>query len=730
MKYKKTIAAALMLAVSTTILLTAKPVEAQTAPTTTAAPTAAAPRAAAAQARPRATRPARRNVAATRAAPAATATANTATPDSTVTMRNGKIVAEEETSAVERAIEGRVRDVLSGMMGPDKFAVFVQVNFQPDPKTLQQYYEERAITSVPGIMLANPTEGAPANNKLYSLVDSKKIIVVLDRGVSAEQEAVAREVLISKLGIDASKGDTLDMRRTAVTATGERSIASETKGQTPTWVKWVFILLGAALVAAVAILLWQISLLRERVEARAKMSADLKVDKEEVKTEGSAEAPAGEAGPEEGTETTAKKQKPVSVYDLKEKILGLVVANPKACSVVARRLFANEEGVHKLAVACEAIGFEYCKQLFDNISPSKWRKVGEYLKANMAKVAEANVEQTLQEFYTDMLAESLGWDPQNNGEGPFDFLQKLSSDDLKKLFRDEEPNNIALIAGFWEPADMTQILDVLPEETKKLVVLNMSRLNNLPKDVVESAGLRFANRIKTIRSRQEVDVNGSEIVAKILGTVDSTMEEQLLSFIEREDPEMRERLRAYYFSFDSLPTVPDDVLAPVLETTSTEELTAALVGADQFLQQKLLSLLAPKQRAIVQDDVMLASAQASIAPSKTSAARRKIATIVKKAVAERGMLIAEMLAKSRNAGPSTRVFTTSAGDIPAQHIVGGMVVTGPSDTQTDIPVIDAPVVMTESPTNTKTTTKSQATVAIDPVSAGITPEIVEDKDVA
>ena len=49
---------------------------------------------------------------------------------------------------------------------------------------------------------------------------------------------------------------------------------------------------------------------------------------------------------------------PISAVELKEKILSLAVAQPKACSLVARKLMATREGMRKLAVACEAIGFE------------------------------------------------------------------------------------------------------------------------------------------------------------------------------------------------------------------------------------------------------------------------------------------------------------------------------------------------------------------------------------
>lgn len=570
---------------------------------------------------------------------------------SVTTTDTGIVIAEEETSAIERALENRVREVLSGIVSPDKFAVYVQVRIKPDAKTIQQYYDERAITSVPGIVLSDTTDNSPANNKLYSLVDTKKIMVVFDRGVTAEQELVAKEILTSKLALDTEKGDKIEFRRAAVPTAIDRQIDLEKgKPQAPSWVKWVLILIGAALLASVAILLWQISLLRERVNSRAKLSAALKVDREE---EVASKAPKPGNGTENdeqdaGTDKAPDKTKSaLSTYELKERILALLVANPKACSIVARRLFADETGLQKLAITCETVGFEYCKQLFENISPAKWRKVGDYIKANIATLAKTAPETMLQDVYADMLAETLGWDPHQNTKGPFDFLHKLSQPELQKLFNGEEPNNIALIAAFWEPTEMTQILDVLPEDPKKAVILQMSRLQTLPREIIEQAGFKFANRMKAIRDKNETDINGSEVVARILDTVDSSLEESLLSFLEKEDPETRERLRAYYFSFDSLPLISDDVLVQILETTETEDITAALFGAPEAVRKATLNLLPPKKQAIVEDDIRLAYAQKTISPVKTSAARKKIVNKAKKALAERGISLVQLLADAR-----------------------------------------------------------------------------------
>jgi flagellar motor switch protein FliG len=577
--------------------------------------------------------------------------AQAAPMESAVTKRatTGEVVATEETSAVERALESKVREILDGVLKSDKYAVYVQVNMKPDAVTLQAYYDERSLQSLPG--MPGPDTDAPSNNKLYSMIQSRKVIIVLDKSVTGDQELVTKEVLKAKLSINDKKGDTLDIRHSDVPASIDRAIASSTTppAGTEAWVKNFLIALAGVLAMALGLLLWQISLLRERVNSRAKMSADLKVNSSQDINSSTSPSQNQNEG-EEGEGQSNKPQRsrevresdPISAVELKEKILALAVSQPKACSLVARKLISTREGMRKLAVACEAIGFEYTKQLFDTVSPAKWRTMGEYLRSNLTELSKAPVGPILLEIYTDMLAESMGWDPNQNADGPFDFMHKLNDVELSKMLAKEEPTHIAFIAAFWEAEEMAAVLSVLPDAKRKDTILQIARLRALPREVVQQAAVRFAERLKAMRARNEMDVDGSQVVARMLDTVDSTTEEELLRFIEREDPATRNRLRAHYFSFDSVNLVPSDLLASVLETFDPSVITQALVGASPEIVEAMLGVLPAKQRAIIEDDVNIANGQNTVPRSEASTARKQIVVELRKAMKDRGIELSHL----------------------------------------------------------------------------------------
>ncbi len=574
--------------------------------------------------------------------------APTATPNEAAVTRGagGEVIATEEKGAIERSLEGKVRDILDGVIKADHYAVYVQVTIKADAAALQAYYDERALTTLPGIPAPDPDLGSPTNNKLHSMIQTRKIIVVLDKLVTADQELVTKEILRAKLALDDKKGDALDIRRAEVPTSLDRQIASTHQvSGTESWVRYFLIGLAVTLGLAIALLLWQVSILRERVDARAKFKADIKVNSSQdlnsnVSGGGMLAAP-GQANlngdADENGERRITNGDPISAVELKEKILALAVSQPKACSLVARRLMSTREGMRKLAVACEAIGFEYTKQLFDTVSPAKWRAMGEYLRQNLSEITRAPLGKILLEIYTEMLAESMGWDPSQNSNGPFDFLHKITEPEMAKLLVSQEPSHIAFIAAYWEPEEMSQILSVLNDARRKETILHIARLNGLPREVVQQAAIRFAERLRVLRARNEVDVDGSQVVARMLDTSDNTNEEDLLRFIEREDPAARDRLRQHYFSFDSISTLPSDIMAVVFTEMDPQLVTQALVGMDDGSVQAVLSVFPPKQRAIIEDDVKIANLQSTFSKAEVSVARKQVILLVRKVLKDRGI---------------------------------------------------------------------------------------------
>jgi hypothetical protein len=163
-------------------------------------------------------------------------------------------------------------------------------------------------------------------------------------------------------------------------------------------------------------------------------------------------------------------------------------------------MLGSRDGTFKLAIACDAIGFEYAKQVFDRLSPGQWHAMDAALRERASEAASAPVARVLLEVYTVLLGETMTYDhSRGNDEDPFHFLQKIAEEELTSLLRNESPSRIAFISLYWNPDEMNRVFNALPAAVRRQVVLQISRLQRLPEDAIQQVAQCFAATLQQKR---------------------------------------------------------------------------------------------------------------------------------------------------------------------------------------------------------------------------------------
>ena len=228
-----------------------------------------------------------------------------------------------------------------------------------------------------------------------------------------------------------------------------------------------------------------------------------------------------------------------SVIELTDKILSLTVAHPKPCQISVRRFITTSDGMKKMVVLFDSIGFEYSRQLFDRITSSQWRTIKELNNERSGSSNRASTAKILLEIYTDFLIESMSADSSDFGEDPFFFLKELSNYELSSILGKEDPIQIAFISLRWSPEEMSNLLACLKPPIRRQVVLQILRLERIPEDALEKAAARFAAQIKQRfqglfdESEFEFDsFEGSESIQSIVADIDLETEQRMLNYLK------------------------------------------------------------------------------------------------------------------------------------------------------------------------------------------------------
>jgi flagellar motor switch protein FliG len=131
-------------------------------------------------------------------------------------------------------------------------------------------------------------------------------------------------------------------------------------------------------------------------------------------------------------------------------------------------------------------------------------------------------------------------------------------------------------------------------------------------------------------------VGGVQAVAEILNAVDRATEEEVLSEIEEESSQMAEDIRNLMFVFEDIKALDDRAIRELLKEVSNEDLTKALKGGTEDLQEKFFKTLSERASAMIREDLEI---MGPVRLSEVESAQQNIVKIVRRLEAEGRIMI-------------------------------------------------------------------------------------------
>ncbi|MFW5734482.1 MAG: flagellar motor switch protein FliG [Oceanidesulfovibrio sp.] len=191
----------------------------------------------------------------------------------------------------------------------------------------------------------------------------------------------------------------------------------------------------------------------------------------------------------------------------------------------------------------------------------------------------------------------------DHGPAPFRELENISPRILSQILRNEHPQTLALILGHLHPDQAAELLQNLPSGVRPEILMRLARLEAVPEDTLMEVDKVLQTQLIAMGGKEGKKVGGVQAVAEILNAVDRATEEEVLSEIEEESAQMAEEIRNLMFVFDDIKGLDDRHIRELLKEISNEDLTMALKGASEELQEKFFSNLSERAATMIREDL-------------------------------------------------------------------------------------------------------------------------------
>ena len=299
----------------------------------------------------------------------------------------------------------------------------------------------------------------------------------------------------------------------------------------------------------------------------------------------------------------------------------------------------NEEltGVQKAAVLLIALGPEKSAEIFKHLKEDEIEELTLEI-ANTRSISPQVKEDVLNEFYQvclaqqyiaeggisyakELLDKALGGEKAQEVISkltaslqvrPFEFVRKTDPSQVLNFIQDEHPQTIAMILSYLTPAQAAMIMSALTPDVQADVAKRIATMDRTSPDVI--------NQDYTI-------VGGVDAIVGILNTVDRSTEKHIMESLEIEEPELADEIRKKMFVFEDIMLLDDRAIQRVLRDVDNNDLSVALKGANEEVQNTIFKNLSKRLAAMIKEDMEF---MGPVRMKDVEEAQQKIVGIIRK----------------------------------------------------------------------------------------------------
>ena len=309
-------------------------------------------------------------------------------------------------------------------------------------------------------------------------------------------------------------------------------------------------------------------------------------------------------------------------------------------------------GLQKAAILLIALGPERSAMIFKHLKDEEIEELTLEI-ANTRSITPQLKEDIINEFYgiclaqqyiaeggigyaRELLEKALGEDKAMSVISkltaslqvkPFEFVRKTDASQLLNFIQDEHPQTIALILSYLAPAQAALIISALPPDRQPEVAKRIAIMDRTSPDVIKEVEKVLESKLASLVNQDYTIIGGVDAVVDILNISDRGTEKHIMETLEIEAPELAEEIRKKMFVFEDILLLDDRAIQRVLREVENSDLSLALKGANEQVQEAIFRNLSSRLGAMIKEDMEF---MGPVRMKDVEEAQQKIVNVIRK----------------------------------------------------------------------------------------------------
>jgi flagellar motor switch protein FliG len=223
-------------------------------------------------------------------------------------------------------------------------------------------------------------------------------------------------------------------------------------------------------------------------------------------------------------------------------------------------------------------------------------------------ISEGGIEQARKAlevaFGAERAAEVVGRVTQALQVLPFDFVKKTDPTQLISFIQEEHPQTIALILAHLTSNQAAAVLSGLPQELQAEVARRIAIMDRTPPEVIREIERVLERKLSSAVVTQNFTVAGGvKSLVEVLNYVDRTTEKTIIENLTDTSPELADEVKKLMFVFEDIITLDDGSIQKVLREVDVKELSLALKGVAEEVQQRIFRNMSERAANMLKEDM-------------------------------------------------------------------------------------------------------------------------------
>lgn len=173
------------------------------------------------------------------------------------------------------------------------------------------------------------------------------------------------------------------------------------------------------------------------------------------------------------------------------------------------------------------------------------------------------------------------------GQEAFSGLAQMGAEQLSGLLSREQPGIIALVLRYLPSGLASEVMEVLPSEIRRRVIVFMCTSEEPSEEVVARVdSLLSAKTGPARKTKKTSETDKLDVVTGIIQHAKSSVEEDLLGAIEEKSEVLANAIRDRLFTFEDIVKLSDVAMRRVMQEIDMGVLTIALRNGNAELKEK------------------------------------------------------------------------------------------------------------------------------------------------